>query len=111
MYGLCLFLLQMPHQSSCGKKPFIDLTSSPISKRTRQSSGNFDNKRLKTLLDSQSVNNNFKNAPTVVEMIMRFGTMGSTFITKIFADKDWANLFGGFEDPIEELVKEFYSKA
>ena len=26
-------------------------------------------------------------------------------------DKDWASLFGNFEDPIEELVKEFYSNA
>ena len=29
----------------------------------------------------------------------------------IFADKDWANLFGNFEDLIHELVKEFYSNA
>ena len=28
-----------------------------------------------------------------------------------FADKDWSSLFGNFEDPIEELVKEFYSNA
>ena len=42
---------------------------------------------------------------------MRFDTLGSTFIPKIFADKDWANLFGNFEDPIDELVKEFYSNA
>ena len=73
--------------------------------------GNFDNKRFKTLLDSQSLNNNFKNAPSVVERIVRFDTLGSTFIPKIFANKDWASLFGGFEDPIEELVKEFYSNA
>ena len=39
---------------------------------------------------------------------MRFNTLGSTFIPKIFADKDWASLFGNFKDPIEELVKEFY---
>ena len=26
-------------------------------------------------------------------------------------DKYWANLFGNFEDPIDELVKEFYSNA
>ena len=101
----------MRHWSSRSKKPLIDLTSSPISKRTRQSSANFDNKRFKTLLDSQSFNNNFKNAPTVVERIVRFDTLGSTFIPKIFVDKDWPSLFGGFEDPIEELVKEFYSNA
>ena len=42
---------------------------------------------------------------------MRFDTLGSTFIPKIFVDKDWPSLFGGFEDPIEELVKEFYSNS
>ena len=113
VYGLvvCVAILQMSHQSSRSKEPLIDLTFTPISKRTHQSSGNFDNKRFKTLLDSQSFNNNFKNEPTVVERIVRFDTLGSTFIPKIFADKDWANLFGSFEDPIEELVKEFYSNA
>ena len=28
-----------------------------------------------------------------------------------FEAKDWANLFRNFEDPIDELVKEFYSNA
>ena len=42
---------------------------------------------------------------------MRFDTLGSTFIPKIFVDRDWANLFGNFEDPVDELVKEFYSNA
>ena len=72
--------------------------------------GDFDNNRFKALLDSQSFNN-FKNAPIVVEGIVRFNTLGSTFIPKIFANKDWASLFGNFKDPIEELVKEFYSNA
>ncbi|KAK9984853.1 hypothetical protein SO802_034378 [Lithocarpus litseifolius] len=29
----------------------------------------------------------------------------------IFEEKDWADLFGNFEDPIDDLVKEFYSNA
>ena len=74
----------MARQSSCGKEPLIDLTSSPVSKRTRQSMGDIDNKRFKILLDSQSFFNNFKNAPSVVERIVRFDTLGSTFIPKIF---------------------------
>ena len=45
----------------------------------------------------------------MVERIVRFDTLGSTFIPKIFADKDWASLFGSFKDTIEELVKEYYS--
>ena len=80
----------MPHQSSRSKEPLIDLTSSPVSKRTQQSLANFDNKRFKTFLDSQTFNNNFKNATTVVERIVRFDTLGSTFIPKILADRDWA---------------------
>ena len=30
---------------------------------------------------------------------------------KIFEERDWLDVFGNFEDPIEELVKEFYSNA
>ena len=37
--------------------------------------------------------------------------MGTTFIPRIFEAKDWADLFENFEDPINELVKEFYSNA
>ena len=37
--------------------------------------------------------------------------MGTIFIPRIFETKDWADLFGNFEDPIDELVKEFYSNA
>ena len=53
----------------------------------------------------------FKNAPTVVEWIVQFNTLGSTFIPRIFMDKDWANLFENFEDLVDELVKEFYLNA
>ena len=38
-------------------------------------------------------------------------TLGTTFIPRIFEVKDWADLFENFEDPIDELVKEFYSNA
>ena len=47
----------------------------------------------------------------MVERIVRFDTLGSTFIPRIFANKDWTDLFGNFEDPIDELVREFYSNA
>ena len=78
VYGLCvcMAILKMPYRSSHGKEPLIDLTSSPISKRTYQSLGNFDKKRFKTLFDSQSFNNNFKNALIVLERIVRFNTLG-----------------------------------
>ena len=42
---------------------------------------------------------------------MRFDTLGTTFIPRIFEEKDWADLFKNFKDPIDELVKEFYSNA
>ena len=54
---------------------------------------------------------NIQDAPTVVERIVQFDTLGSTVIPRIFANKDWANLFRNFEDMIDELVKEFYSNA
>ena len=43
--------------------------------------------------------------------MVRFDTLGTTFIPRIFEAKDWANLFGNFEDPMEELVGEFFSNA
>ena len=110
LYTLCLFL-QMYRHSSCDKEHVIDLTSSHVSKRTWHLSNDSDSKRFKVPLDSQTFSSIFKNAPTVVERIVRFDTLGSTFIPRIFADKDWANLFRNFEDPVDELVKEFYSNA
>ena len=109
-FTLCLFL-PMYRRSSRGKEPVIDLTSSPISKRTWHSSEVSNRERFKTPLDSQTFSSIFKDAPTAVERIVQFDTLGSTFIPRIFADKDWANLFGNFKDPIDELVKEFYSNA
>ena len=38
-------------------------------------------------------------------------TSGTTIIPRIFEFKDWANLFGNFEDPMEVLVREFFSNA
>ena len=101
----------MYHRSSRGKDHVIDLMSSPVSKRTRHSSDDSDSERFKTPLDSQTFSSIFKNAPTVVERILWFDTLGSTFIPRIFVDKDQANLFGNFEDSVDELVKEFYSNA
>ena len=43
--------------------------------------------------------------------MVKFDTLGTNFIPRIFEAKDWADLFGNFEDPMEELVKEFFSNA
>ena len=42
---------------------------------------------------------------------MEFDTLGTTFIPRIFEPRDWANLFGNFFDPMDELVKECYSNT
>ena len=89
----------------------IKLTSSPVSKRTRHSSEVSNSERFKTPLDSHTISNIFQDAPTITERIVQFDTLGSTFIPRIFANKDWADLFGNFEDPIDGLIKEFYSNA
>ena len=47
----------------------------------------------------------------MVECIVKFDTLESTFIPRIFADKDWTELFVNFEDPTDELIKEFYANA
>ena len=47
----------------------------------------------------------------MVERIVQFDTLGSTFIPRIFVDRDWIGLFGNFEDLDDKLVKEFYSNA
>ena len=46
-----------------------------------------------------------------MERVVKFDTLGTTFIPRIFEAKDWANLFGNFKDPIDELVKDFFSNA
>ena len=104
-------LVQMSCHSSRGKEPVIDGPSSPVSKRTCHSSHDSNSERLKTPLDSHTFSNIFEKAPTVVEQIVRFDTLGTTFIPRIFEEKDWVDLFGNFEDPIDELVKEFYLNA
>ena len=101
----------MSRHPSRGKDPVIDLTSSPVSKRTRHSSKVSNSKRFKSPLDSQTFSSIFQDTPTVVERIVKFDTLGSTFIPRIFADKDWTDLFGNFEDLTDELIKEFYSNA
>ena len=45
----------------------------------------------------------------MVERVVKFDTLGTTFIPRIFEEKDSADLFRNFEDSINELVKEFHS--
>lgn len=46
-----------------------------------------------------------------MERVVKFDSLGTTFIPRIFEAKDWADLFGNFEDSMDELVKEFFSNT
>ena len=46
-----------------------------------------------------------------MERVVQFDTLGTTFIPRIFEARDWADLFGNFKNPVDKLVKEFYSNA
>ena len=81
-------LLQMSRHSSRRKEPVIDVPSSPVSKRTRHLSHDSNSERFNTSLDSQTFSSIFEKAPTVVERIVRFDTLGTTFIPRIFEEKD-----------------------
>ena len=70
-----------------------------------------NSERFRTPFDSQTYSSIFEDAPTVVEQVVKFDTLGTIFNPRIFEAKDWADLFENFEDPIDELVNEFYSNA
>ena len=99
-----------PH-SSQGKDIVIDVPSSPVSKQTHHLTQDSNSERFRTLLDSHTHSSIFQNAPIVVERVIKFDSLGTTFILRIFEAKDWVDLFENFEDPIDELVKEFYSNV
>ena len=104
----------MSRRSSKGKEIVTDVSSSPVAKRTHlssQSSKDSNRERFKTPLDPQTHSIIFEDATSIVERVVRFDTLGTNFIPRIFEAKDWANLFGNFEDPMEELVREFFSNA
>ena len=104
----------MSRRSSKGKEIVFDVSSSPVAKRTHlssQSSKDSNRERFKTPLDSQTHSSIFEDANSIVERVVRFDILETTFIPRIFEAKDWANLFRNFEDLMEELVKEFFPNA
>ena len=74
--------------SSREKEPVIDVPSSPISKQNQSSSQDSNSERFRTPLDSQTFSSIFVDAPTVVERVVKFDTLGTTFIPRIFEAKD-----------------------
>ena len=73
----------MSRCSSQGKEPIIDVPSSPISKRTRCSSQASNSERFRTPLDSQTYSSVFEDAPTVVERVVKFDTLGTVRLNLI----------------------------
>ena len=104
----------MSRQSSKGKDVVTNDPSTPVAKRTRfssQSSKDSNCERFRTPLNSHIYLSIFDVATPIVEHVVEFDTLGTTFVPRIFEPRDWANLFGNFEDPMDELVKECYSNT
>ena len=107
-------LLQMSCRSSKGKDIVADDPTTQVAKRTRlssQSSQDSNLERFRTPLTSHIYSNIFDKSTPIVERVVEFDTLGTTFIPRIFEPRDWVNLFGNFVDPMDELVKECFSNA
>ena len=103
----------MSRRSSKGKDIVADDPATPVAKRTRlsQASQDSNEERFRTPLTSHIYSNIFDKSTTIMERVVEFNTLGTTFIPRIFEARDWANLFGNFDDPMAELVKEAFSNA
>ena len=64
-----------------------NVPSSPVSKQTRRSSQDSNSERFRIPLDSQTYSSIFEDASTVVERVVKFDTLGTTFISRIFEAK------------------------
>ena len=105
-------LLQMTRRSPKGKNIVSSDQSTPIAKWTRlssQSSKDSNFERFRTPLNSHIYLSIFDLASPIVERVVEFNTLKTNFVPRIFESRDWADLFGNFEDPMDELVKECYS--
>ena len=105
-------LLQMTHRSPKGKNIVTSDQSTSIAKRTRlssQSSKDSNCERFRTPFNSHIYSSIFDMASLIVERVVEFNTLKTTFISRIFESRDWVALFRNFEDLMDELVKEWYS--
>ena len=102
----------MTRRSPKGKNIVTNDQSTLVAKHTLQSSqsskdSNYE--RCRTPLNSHIYSSIFDVASPIVERVVEFNTLKTTFVPRIFESRDWAALFGNFEDPTNELVKECYS--
>ena len=104
----------MSRRSSRGKDIVADDPATLVAKRTRlssQASQDPNEERFRTPLTSHIYSNIFDKSTLIVERVVEFNTLGTTFIPRIFEQRDWANLFGNFDDLMDKLVKECFSNA
>ena len=97
-----------------GKNIVTKDQSTLVAKRTRlssQSSKDSNCGRFRTPFNSRIYSSIFDVASPTVERVVEFDTLKTTFVPRIFESRDWADLFGNFEDPMDELVKECYSNT
>ena len=97
-------LLQMTRRSPKGKNIVTSNQSNPIAKRTRLSSHSSKDsncERFRTPLNSHIYSSIYDLASPIVERVVEFNTLKTTLAPKIFESRDWAALFGNFEDPMD----------
>ena len=97
-------LLQMTRRSPKGKNIVPSDQSTPIAKRTRlssQSSKDSNCERFRTPLNSNIYSSIFDLASPIVERVVEFNTLKTTFVPQNFESRDWAALFGNFEDRMD----------
>ena len=102
----------MTHRSPKGKNIVTDDQSTSVAKRTQlssQSSKDSNYERFRTPLNSHIYLSIFDMASPIMERVVEFNTLKTTFVPQIFESRDWAALFRNFEDLMDELVKECYS--
>ena len=102
----------MTRHSPKGKNIVTSDQSTPVAKQTRlssQSPKDSNCERFRTPLKSHIYSSIFDVASPIVERVVEFNTLKTTFVPWIFESRDWVALFGNFEDPMDELVKECYS--
>ena len=102
----------MTRRSPKGKNIVPSDQSTPIVKQTQlssQSSKHSNCERFRTPLNSHIYSSIFDLASPIVEHVVEFNTLNTTFVPRIFESRDWAALFGNFEDLMDDLVKECYS--
>ena len=112
--ALCcvIVLLQMTHRSPKGKNIVTNDQSTSVAKRTQlssQSSKDSNYERFRIPLNSHIYLSIFDMASPIMERVVEFNTLKTTFVPQIFESKDWAALFRNFKDLMDELVKECYS--